>query len=73
MKALGVDPGLSGALAIVEFIGGIPVLVDTIDVPSTGTGAKARVDIIAAASWIFKCSRGTTASTRRTSPSVKSA
>jgi hypothetical protein len=54
MKALGVDPGLSGALAIVEFIGGIPVLVDTIDMPSTGTGAKARVDIIAAASWIAK-------------------
>jgi crossover junction endodeoxyribonuclease RuvC len=54
MKALGIDPGLSGALAIVEFIGGIPVLVDTIDMPSTGTGAKARVDIIAAASWIAK-------------------
>jgi Holliday junction resolvasome RuvABC endonuclease subunit len=54
MKALGIDPGLSGALAIVEMINGVPVLVDAIDMPSTGTGAKARVDIIAVASWIAK-------------------
>jgi hypothetical protein len=53
-RYLGVDPGLSGALAIVETINGIPMLVDAIDMPSTGTGAKARVDIIAAASWIAK-------------------
>ena len=54
MKILGIDPGLSGALAIVEMINGVPVLVDPIDMPSTGTGAKARVDIIAAAEWIAK-------------------
>jgi len=53
-RYLGIDPGLSGALAIVETINGLPVLVDVIDMPSTGTGAKARVDIIAAASWIAK-------------------
>ena len=53
-RYLGVDPGLSGALAIIETINSVPVLVDTIDMPSTGTGAKARVDIIAAASWIAK-------------------
>jgi crossover junction endodeoxyribonuclease RuvC len=29
-------------------------MIDAIDMPSTGTGAKARVDIIAAASWIAK-------------------
>jgi crossover junction endodeoxyribonuclease RuvC len=54
MKYLGIDPGLSGALAIVETINGVPVLVDAIDMPSTGSGAKMRVDTIAAASWIAK-------------------
>ena len=53
-RYLGIDPGLSGALAIVETINGVPVLIDAIDMPSTGTGAKARVDIIAAAQWIAK-------------------
>ena len=46
---LGIDPDLSGTLAIVETINGVPALIDAIDMPSTGTGAKARVDIIAAA------------------------
>jgi crossover junction endodeoxyribonuclease RuvC len=54
VKYLGIDPGLSGALAIVETINGLPTLVDAIDMPATGTGAKARVDIIAAAEWIAK-------------------
>ena len=58
-RYLGVDPGLSGALAIVEVINGIPVLIDATDMPSTGTGAKARVDIIAAAEWIAKHSPST--------------
>ena len=53
-RYLGIDPGLAGALAIVEPINGVPVLIDAIDMPSTGTGAKARVDIIAAAQWIAK-------------------
>lgn len=53
-KYLGIDPGLSGALAIVEMINGVPMLIDATDMPSTGTGAKARVDIIAAAQWIAK-------------------
>jgi crossover junction endodeoxyribonuclease RuvC len=54
-KYLGIDPGLSGALAIVETINGdVPALIDAIDMPAVGTGAKARVDIIAAAQWIAK-------------------
>ena len=53
-RYLGVDPGLSGALAVVETINGVPMLVDAVDMPSTGTGTKARVDIIAAAQWIAK-------------------
>jgi Holliday junction resolvasome RuvABC endonuclease subunit len=48
----GIDPGLSGALAIVETVDDIPTLFDAIDMPSTGTGTKARVDVIAAAKWI---------------------
>jgi hypothetical protein len=48
-RYLGIDPGLSGALAVVETINGLPVLVDAIDMPATGSGAKARVDILAAA------------------------
>src|SRR5262249_48106302 len=51
-RYLGIDPGLSSALAIVETINGLPVLVDTIDMPITGTRAKTRVDIFAAAKWI---------------------
>jgi crossover junction endodeoxyribonuclease RuvC len=53
-RYLGIDPGLSGALAIVATVNGLPLLVDAIDMPSTGTGAKARVDVIAAAKWIGK-------------------
>src|SRR6476620_9903564 len=53
-RYLGIDPGLSGALAIVEAIDGVPMLVDAIDMPSSGTGVKARVDIIAAAQWFAK-------------------
>jgi hypothetical protein len=46
-RYLGIDPGLFGALAVVETINGVPALVDAIDMPVTGSGAKARVDIIA--------------------------
>ena len=35
-----------------ETINGVPMLVDVIDMPMTGSGAKARVDVIAAATWI---------------------
>ena len=58
-RYLGVDCGLSGTLAIVETINGVPALIDAVDMPSTGTGAKARVDIIAAAPWIAKLARST--------------
>jgi Holliday junction resolvasome RuvABC endonuclease subunit len=54
MKALGIDPGLPGALAIVEIIDGIATLVDATDMPTVGTKSKARLDSIAAAEWISK-------------------
>jgi crossover junction endodeoxyribonuclease RuvC len=56
---LGVDPGLSGALAIVETFNGVPALIDAIDMPAVGTGAKARVDTVGAAQWIAKHSPST--------------
>jgi crossover junction endodeoxyribonuclease RuvC len=54
VRYLGVDPGIGGALAIVETINGVPTLVDAVDMPSAGTGAKARVDTLAVAQWIGK-------------------
>jgi hypothetical protein len=50
---LGVDPGIRGGLAIVTVDdGAAPRLVDAIDIPVTGTGAKERVDAIALRAWI---------------------
>jgi hypothetical protein len=41
MKILGVDPGIRGGLAIVELNNGAaPRLIDTIDIPVVGVGAK---------------------------------
>jgi crossover junction endodeoxyribonuclease RuvC len=51
-RYLGVDCGLSGALAVVETINGIPTLVDVIDMPIIGSGAKARVNVLAVVEWI---------------------
>jgi len=51
-KFLGADPGLSGAMAIVELTNGVPVLVDTVNMPTTGSDRKRRVDAIAVAEWI---------------------
>ena len=48
MKFIGIDGGVKGGLAILELIdGAAPVLIDAIDVPTTGVGAKERVDAIA--------------------------
>ena len=40
MKALGIDPGRSGALAIAELTGGVATLADAIDMPAVGRGAR---------------------------------
>ena len=48
MKILGVDSGVYGGLAIVTIDdGAAPQLVDAIDIPVAGTGAKERVDVFA--------------------------
>ena len=53
-KYLGVDPGIRGGLAIVSINdGAAPQLVDTIDIPVTGVGAKERVDVLAIHTWIM--------------------
>ena len=53
MRACGIDPGIHGGLAIVEINdGAVPRLVDAIDVPVTGSGAKERVDPHAVRAWI---------------------
>ena len=53
MKVLGIDPGVHGGLAIVEINdGAMARLIDAIDVPVTGSGAKERVDVLATCAWI---------------------
>ena len=50
VKILGVDPGIHGGLAIVVIDdGAAPQLVDAIDIPVAGVGAKERVDVLASA------------------------
>jgi crossover junction endodeoxyribonuclease RuvC len=50
---LGIDPGVRGGLALVEINdGAAPQLIDAIDIPVAGTGAKERVDVLAIRTWI---------------------
>src|SRR6516165_4135551 len=50
---LGGDPGVNGGLAIVAVTDRTaPVLVECIDIPVTGTGAKERVDAAAIRNFI---------------------
>ena len=53
MKVLGVDPGIHGGLAIVSINdGAAPLLLEAIDIPVAGVGAKERVDVLAIRSWV---------------------
>jgi crossover junction endodeoxyribonuclease RuvC len=54
---LGVDPGIRGGLAIISFSFGanvVPCLIDAIDIPVAGIGAKERVDPLAIRDWIAR-------------------
>jgi crossover junction endodeoxyribonuclease RuvC len=53
MRILGIDPGINGGLAIVDIDIDSTVLVDAIDIPITGVGAKTRVDVLAIRDWIL--------------------
>jgi crossover junction endodeoxyribonuclease RuvC len=50
---LGIDPGIRGGLAVVRLLESGPRLIDTIDIPVIGTGAKERVDAIALRTWLL--------------------
>jgi hypothetical protein len=53
MIVVGIDPGNKGGLVKVAVEAGTaPQLVDAIDVPVIGTGAKERVDVAAIGAWI---------------------
>jgi crossover junction endodeoxyribonuclease RuvC len=53
MKILGVDPGIRGGLAIIFIDDNMaPQLLDAIDIPVAGSGAKERVDVPAIRTWI---------------------
>jgi len=53
MKVLGVDPGIHGALAIVAINDGTaPQLIDVLDVPVIGAGAKERVNTMLVRDWL---------------------
>src|SRR5262245_38163622 len=53
MKVLGIDPGISGGLAVIEIAdGAAPALAECTDIPVVGTGAKERVDVAAIHNFI---------------------
>jgi len=53
MRILGIDPGVRGGLALVEILDdGSLHLLDAIDVPVAGAGAKERVDPVAISEWM---------------------
>ncbi len=53
MLLLGIDPGLSGALAVLSIPQGRqPFLVDVVDMPTVGEDAKRRVRVGAIAKWL---------------------
>jgi len=53
VRVLGIDPGVHGGLAIVAINDGVaPQLVDAIDVPTVGIGAKERVNALLLRDWI---------------------
>ena len=48
LKILGVDPGIHGGLAVVVVNSGSSVqLLDAVDIPVVGVGAKERIDVAA--------------------------
>ena len=53
-RALGLDPGaVNGGAAIVEIVdGAAPQLIDAIDLPTIGTKAKERINVLVLRNWI---------------------
>jgi crossover junction endodeoxyribonuclease RuvC len=54
MIVAGIDPGIRGGAAVVRVAGGAaPRLIDVIDIPVTGSGARERVDAGALRAWLL--------------------
>jgi crossover junction endodeoxyribonuclease RuvC len=53
-RILGVDPGIHGALALVEVNGDACHIVDAIDIPTIGSKAKERVNVHAIQEWVLQ-------------------
>jgi crossover junction endodeoxyribonuclease RuvC len=51
---LGIDPGIHGALALVTITTDGPRVVDAIDIPTIGTGAKERINVHAVQEWVLQ-------------------
>jgi crossover junction endodeoxyribonuclease RuvC len=55
MIIAGIDPGIRGGLAVIHVNGGsAPLLLEAVDIPTVGTGARERVDVIALRDWVRK-------------------
>jgi crossover junction endodeoxyribonuclease RuvC len=55
IRLVGIDPGICGGLAVIAIEDGeAPLLLDAIDVPIVGTGAKRRVDVLAVRKWLLQ-------------------
>src|SRR5262245_16773827 len=52
MLVVGVDCGVKGGLAAVADGNGVGTLLDAIDIPTVGDGARERVDVMAVRNWI---------------------
>jgi crossover junction endodeoxyribonuclease RuvC len=53
VRILGIDPGIRGGCAIVQVKDdAAPVLIDAIDIPAIGIGAKERVNVLVLRDWI---------------------
>jgi len=54
-RVLGIDPGIRGACALVWIdADGSSRVVDAIDIPTIGTGAKERINVHAVQEWILQ-------------------
>ena len=54
MKILGIDPGIRGALALIEIDEDDARVVAAIDIPTIGSKAKERVNVLAIQEWILQ-------------------
>ena len=53
MRVVGIDPGIHSGAAIVHITEGeAPRLLDAIDLPVVGVGAKERINVLALRDWI---------------------